>query len=126
MTKLVHSQAGRVLGEYSLNEGSLRIGRGKDNDIRIDDLTVSGHHAVIEVLPSEYLEGSNDIYIIDQKSTNGTVVNGRYIKRHLLKPGDVAVIGQNEFGLVDEEALSFERTMIFLPEDDQNQPDDIL
>lgn len=117
MAKLVHSQAGRVLGEYPLNEGSVHIGRGKDNDICLEDLTVSGHHAVIEVQPSEYLEGCNDVYIIDQQSTNGTVVNGRHIKRHLLKHGDVAVIGQNEFGLIDEEALAFERTMVFLPND---------
>jgi len=117
MTKLVHSQAGRVLGEYPLREGSLRIGRGKDNDIRLEDLTVSGRHAVVEVQPSEYLEGCNEVYIIDQQSTNGTVVNGRHIKRHILKHGDVAVIGQNEFGLIDEEALSFEQTMLYLPDD---------
>jgi len=117
MAKLVHSNAGRVLGEYPLDTGRLCIGRGKDNDIRLEDLTVSGHHAVVEVLPSEYLDGSNDIYIIDQQSTNGTVVNGRHIKRYLLKHGDVAVIGQNEFGLVDEDALSFERTMVYLPDE---------
>jgi pSer/pThr/pTyr-binding forkhead associated (FHA) protein len=116
MAKLVHSQAGRVIGEYPLGTGCLRIGRGKENDIRLEDLTVSGSHAVVEVQPSEYLEGCNDIYIVDQQSTNGTVVNGRHIKRHLLKHGDVAVIGQNEFGLIDEEALSFERTMVYLPE----------
>jgi len=119
MAKLVHSQAGRLLGEYSLSEGCLRIGRGKDNDIRLEDLTVSGNHAVVEVQTSEYIEGCNEVYIIDQQSTNGTVVNGRHIKRYLLKHGDVAVIGQNEFGLIDEEVLSFERTMVYLPDDEK-------
>jgi pSer/pThr/pTyr-binding forkhead associated (FHA) protein len=117
MAKLVHSHAGRVIGEYPLVGGSLRIGRGRDNDIQLEDLTVSGHHAVVEVQPSDYLDNSNDVYIIDQQSTNGTVVNGRHIKRHLLKHGDVAVIGQNEFGLIDEDTLSFEQTIVYLPEE---------
>jgi len=118
MTKLVHIQAGTVLKEYPLLEGTVRIGRSADNDICVDDNTVSGHHAVLDVTPSAYLDGVNDIYIVDQRSTNGTVINGRHIKRHLFKHGEVAQIGQHEFKLVDEEALGFEQTMIFIPEDD--------
>lgn len=116
MTKLVHSEGGRVIGEYPLTEGRLTIGRNAENDIRIDDLTVSGRHVVIEVNPSQYLEGTNDVFIIDQNSTNGTVINGKHIKRYLFKHGDIATIGQHELSLIDEEALGFEQTMIYIPD----------
>lgn len=118
MTKLVHSQAGNVFGEYPLQVGVVKIGRSADNDIRVNDLTVSGHHVVIEVTPSEYLDGINDVYIADQQSTNGTVINGKYIKRQLFKHGDVAVVGQHEFCLIDEAALGFEQTMVYIPDED--------
>lgn len=119
MPKLVHSQDGNILGEYPLDIGSMSIGRNTSNDICINDLTVSGCHVVIEVTPSEYLEGVNDVYIIDQKSTNGTVVNGKHIKRYLFKHGDVAVIGQHELSLIDEETLGFEQTMIYIPDNEK-------
>lgn len=118
MTKLVHSENGKVFGEYPLREGILTIGRSPENDIRIDDITVSGRHAMIEVNPSEYLDGVNDIYISDRQSTNGTLINGKYIKRQLFKHGDIAKIGQHEFALVDEASLGFEQTMIYIPDED--------
>lgn len=117
MIKLVHSQAGRILGEYVLEEGRVCIGRNESNDIRINDLTVSGCHVVIEISPSLYLEGLNDIYIIDQNSTNGTIINGKNIKKCLFKHGDIAAIGQHEICLIDEEAQGFEQTMIYIPDD---------
>ena len=107
-----------MLGEFPMQEGSLSIGRGVDNDICLEDITVSGSHALIEVAPSSYLEGVNDVYIIDKQSTNGTVVNNKHIKRHLFKHGEVAKIGQHEFMLIDEDTLGFEQTMIFIPEDE--------
>jgi len=118
MTKLVHSQTGAVLGEYPVQKGSLSIGRGSENDICLDDITVSGSHAVIEVTPSTYLDGVNDVYIIDQQSTNGTVINNKHVKRHLFKHGEVARIGQHDFKLIDEDSLGLEQTMVFIPEDD--------
>lgn len=118
MTKLIHSQAGRIIGEYQLEQGVLSIGRAIDSDICVDDITVSSRHALIEVVPSAYLEGLNETYIVDQKSTNGTVIDGKKVKRHLFKNGEVAKIGQHEFRLVDEEALGFEQTRIFIPDDD--------
>jgi len=119
MAKLVHTQSGKVIGEYPLVKGSISIGRSKDSDIRLEDITVSGCHAVVEVVTSEYMDNCNDVYLIDQHSTNGTIINGRHVKRHLMKHGEMAVIGQNEFSLIDEESLSFERTMVFIPENKQ-------
>lgn len=118
MTKLVHSQGGKIFEEFPLLEGVVTIGRSSENDIRVDDITVSGRHAMIEVKPSEYLDGVNDVYISDRQSTNGTMINGKYIKRQLFKHGDIAVIGQHEFALIDEAALGFEQTMVYIPDED--------
>lgn len=75
-----------------LRNGDLCIGRAHDNDLTIDVPTVSAHHAKIYT----YLLAS---YIEDLNSTNGTFVNGKRIKRHVLKPGDVIRLGTYELTL---------------------------
>lgn len=75
-----------------LRNGSLCIGRAHDNDLAIDVPTVSAHHARIYT----YLLAS---YIEDLNSTNGTYVNGKRVKRHVLKPGDVIRLGTYELTL---------------------------
>ncbi len=118
MAKLIHRFDGNLVREYVLEQGqSLRIGRKPDNDICLDDLTVSGKHAVITIKPNDYMENLNDIHIEDLGSTNGTMVNGRPVERHLLKHSEVITIGSHEFILMDEDTLRFEETMIYLPED---------
>lgn len=115
MAKLIHSQANKILGEYTLEPGRISIGRSPDNNICLDDLTVSGKHALISIKPSEYIDDVNDVVIEDLQSTNGTVIDGKHIKRYLMKHGDVAHIGQHEFAYIDEDALRFEQTMVFIP-----------
>jgi len=117
MSKLIHSQDGVMVEELSLAEGQLRIGRVPGSDIQLDDVTVSGEHALITVSPSVYMEGLLDVHIEDQGSTNGTIVNGRPSKRHMLKHGDIAKIGNHEFAFIDEETRGFETTAVILPED---------
>ena len=74
------------------------IGRLPDNDVRIDNPAVSGHHSlIINIL--------NDSFLEDLNSTNGTYVNGRLIKKHALQHADVITIGQDEF----------EKTMVINP-----------
>lgn len=112
MAKLVLSLNGVVQGEYQLNKERLTIGRKPDNDIRIDNLAVSGKHAlVITILDDSFLE--------DLGSTNGTYVNGKLIKKHALKNGDVVSIGKHELKYVNEHATAddddFEKTMIIRP-----------
>jgi pSer/pThr/pTyr-binding forkhead associated (FHA) protein len=96
----------------------LRIGRLLENEIRLDDLIVSGRHAQIEVKPSRYLEGSSEVHIEDLGSTNGTLVDGKPIKHHLLKHGEVVRIGTDELTFIDEEVNASDQTVIYLPEDD--------
>lgn len=80
MAKLVLSLNGAVQGEYQLNQERITIGRKPDNEIQIDNLAVSGKHAlVIAILDDSFLE--------DLGSTNGTYVNGKLIKKHALKKG---------------------------------------
>jgi len=112
MAKLVLSLNGVVQGEYELSNERLTIGRKPDNDIQIDNLAVSGKHAlVITILDDSFLE--------DLGSTNGTYVNGKLIKKHALKDGDVIAIGKHEMKYVNEHATAdddeFEKTMIIKP-----------
>ena len=112
MAKLVLSMNGVVQGEYQLDKERLSIGRKADNDIPIDNLAVSGKHAmVITILDDSFLE--------DLGSTNGSYVNGKLIKKHALKDGDVIAIGKHELKYVNELATAdddeFEKTMIIKP-----------
>ena len=112
MAKLVLSMNGVVQGEYELNQERLTIGRKPDNDIQIDNLAVSGKHAlVITILDDSFLE--------DLGSTNGTYVNGKLVKKHALKDGDVIAIGKHELKYMNELATEdddeFEKTMIIKP-----------
>ena len=112
MAKLVLSLNGVVQGEYQLDKERLTIGRKADTDIPIDNLAVSGKHAlVITILDDSFLE--------DLGSTNGSYVNGKLIKKHALKDGDVIAIGKHEMKYVNELATAdddeFEKTMIIKP-----------
>ena len=116
MPKLVHSRDGKFQQEWNLQPGNLLIGRHPDSDIRLDDTTVSGRHAMITVRPSAYMEGLLDVFIEDLNSTNGTLVNGKQINRHMFKHGEVAVIGGHEFAFIDEATRGFETTTVILPD----------
>jgi pSer/pThr/pTyr-binding forkhead associated (FHA) protein len=112
MGKLVLSLNGAVQGDFQLNKERMTIGRKPDNDIQIDNLAVSGKHAlVITILDDSFLE--------DLGSTNGTYVNGKLIKKHALRDGDVIGIGKHELKYVNEHATAddeeFEKTMIIRP-----------
>jgi pSer/pThr/pTyr-binding forkhead associated (FHA) protein len=112
MAKLVLSQEGVITKEFPLDKEQLSIGRKPHNDVQIDDITVSGQHAVVSVEKNFYLETLKDIYIEDQNSTNGTFVNGKKIKKHMLRHGDVVQIGRHEFKFLDEDAPDFDQTVV--------------
>ena len=81
MAKLVLSMDGLVLKEIPLVTERLTIGRRANNDIQIDNLAISGQHAVVVTI-------LNDSFLEDLNSTNGTMVNGQPVKKHFLKNGD--------------------------------------
>jgi len=112
MAKLVLSLNGAVQGEFELDQERFTIGRKPENDIQIDNLAVSGKHSlIITILDDSFLE--------DLGSTNGTYVNGKLVKKHALKDGDVIAIGKHELKYLNENASSdedeFEKTMIIKP-----------
>ncbi len=83
------------LGEFLLDKEVTTIGRNEDNDICIDNLAVSGHHARLLTI-------FNDSFLEDLDSTNGTLVNGKAINKHPLKNGDVILIGKHELSYINE------------------------
>ena len=87
MPRLVLSLDGVVLREVSLTKDRTTIGRRSHNDLVIDNLAVSGEHAVM-------IMSGNDVYLEDLGSTNGTTVNGQPIKKHLLQHADTVEIGK--------------------------------
>ncbi len=87
MARLVLSLDGVVLREVNLSKERTTVGRRSHNDVVIDNLAVSGEHAVI-------FQSGADAYLEDLGSTNGTTVNGQPIKKHLLQSGDVIEIGK--------------------------------
>ena len=110
MARLVLSLDGQVLAEYNMNKERYTIGRLPDNDIRIDNPAVSGHHSlIINIL--------NDSFLEDLNSTNGTYVNGKLIKKHALQHGDVVTVGHHQLRFVedDEAQDEFEKTMVIQP-----------
>ena len=109
MAKLILSMDGLVLKEIHLGKERITIGRKPYNDIQIDNLAISGEHAVIvTVLDDSFLE--------DLNSTNGTSVNGQPIKKHFLQDGDVIELGKYKLKYFAEpvqqdDLPDFEKTM---------------
>ncbi len=110
MARLILSLDNQVLAEYNMTKERYTIGRLPDNDVRIDNPAVSGHHSlIINIL--------NDSFLEDLNSTNGTYVNGKLIKKHALQHGDVITIGHHQLRFSDQQAPEaeqdeFEKTMV--------------
>jgi len=117
MARLILSLDSQVLAEYNMSKERYTIGRLPDNDVRIDNPAVSGHHSlIINIL--------NDSFLEDLNSTNGTYVNGKLIKKHALQNGDVITIGHHQLRFADQqvgepEQDEFEKTMV-IPAAQQN------
>jgi pSer/pThr/pTyr-binding forkhead associated (FHA) protein len=71
----------------ALAEGAMHVGRGLAAELRLDDVSVSRRHAIIVPRPG----GAR---ILDDRSANGTFVNGRRIQQADLRDGDVIVLGR--------------------------------
>jgi pSer/pThr/pTyr-binding forkhead associated (FHA) protein len=116
MAKLILSMDGLVLKEIPLLKERTTIGRKPHNDIQIDNLAVSGEHAVIVTI-------LNDCFLEDLGSTNGTLVNGNPVKKHFLQNNDVVELGKYRLKFVGEapvpaaavEKADFEKTMVLRP-----------
>ena len=106
MPKMIVSIDGVVIKEVQLTKDRTSLGRRPYNDIVIDNLAVSGEHAVLQM-------SGNEVYLEDLNSTNGTYVNGKAVKKQLLQNNDTVEIGKYKIKYINEVAgPSFEKTMI--------------
>jgi FHA domain len=105
MGKLVVSLDGVVIKEVHLSKDKTSLGRRPYNDIVIDNLAVSGEHAVLQMVGS-------DVFIEDLNSTNGTYINGKAVKKQLLVNNDTVEIGKYKLKYQVQDGTDFEKTMI--------------
>jgi pSer/pThr/pTyr-binding forkhead associated (FHA) protein len=109
MPKMIVSIDGVVIKEVQLTKDRTTLGRRPYNDIVIDNLAVSGEHAVLQLT-------GNDVFLEDLNSTNGTYVNGKAVKKQLLQNNDTVEIGKYKIKFINEApGATFEKTMIIKP-----------
>ena len=93
MGKLLVSLDGVVIQEVQITKDTTTLGRRPYNDIVIDNLTVSGEHALLQKV-------GQTVYIEDLNSTNGTYINGKPIRKQQLSPLDAVEIGRYKISYV--------------------------
>jgi hypothetical protein len=108
MGKLVVSLDGVVIKDVQITKDKTTLGRRPYNDIVIDNLAVSGEHAVLQMVGA-------DVFIEDLNSTNGTYINGKAIKKQLLQHNDTVEIGKYKIKYLVDESGEYEKTMIMRP-----------
>jgi pSer/pThr/pTyr-binding forkhead associated (FHA) protein len=108
MGKLVVSLDGVVIKEVQITKDKTTLGRRPYNDIVIDNLAVSGEHAVLQMVGA-------DVFIEDLNSTNGTYINGKAIKKQLLAHNDTVEIGKYKIKFLVDDGADYEKTLIMRP-----------
>ena len=115
MAKIQFSLDGNSLGEFELKKERMMIGRRPVNDIHIDNLAVSGEHAAITTI-------GNDSFLEDLNSTNGTLVNNKPVKKHVLQHNDVIEFGKYQLLYINPAQANtpanhggFENTVVMRP-----------
>ncbi len=88
MIKVVVRLGGAVVNEIEFEKAPVTIGRNPDNDLRIENLAVSGRHARVE-------KDGDGYRLLDLQSTNGTYVNDRRVERAALRETDVVTVGKH-------------------------------
>ncbi|APE47139.1 FHA domain-containing protein [Delftia sp. HK171] len=105
MPTLVISIDGAVIKEVQLTKERTTLGRRPYNDIVIDNLAVSGEHAVLSIV-------DGTVIIEDLRSTNGTYVNGQPILRQTLNHGDLLDIGKYKIRFVQQQVSASSRSAL--------------
>jgi pSer/pThr/pTyr-binding forkhead associated (FHA) protein len=108
MGKLVVSLDGVVIKEVQITKDKTTLGRRPYNDIVIDNLAVSGEHAVLQMV-------GTDVFIEDLNSTNGTYINGKAVKKQLLAHNDTVEVGKYKIKFMVEDGTDYEKTIIMTP-----------
>ncbi|HEB59037.1 MAG TPA: FHA domain-containing protein [Gammaproteobacteria bacterium] len=114
MAKLILTKDGVIEREYPLDKESISIGRRHTNDIQLNDLTVSGRHALVTQL------GEN-VFVDDLGSTNGTLLNGSRVTKSMIKHGDIIQVGNFQFSYYADDVEEYEPTMFIKAEIEDTQ-----
>jgi hypothetical protein len=101
--KLILTLDGAILRQFPVDRAAISIGRKHGNEVQLNDITVSGRHALITVVRGK-------VFVEDLGSTNGTLVNGGPIRKVFLKHGDVIQVGAHQLTFFDSEA-QYQETM---------------
>lgn len=118
MAKLIFLLDGNVIKEFMLDRERMTIGRRPTSDIHIDNLAISGEHAVI-------VTTNEEVSIQDMNSTNGTLVNNQPITKQVLSHGDTIGLGKYSLKFVNDGQVGlvhsdgFADTVMVEPENNQ-------
>jgi len=97
MARLVLLSEGLTGRTFELKAEKTTVGRVEDNAFQIPETSVSSHHAELHLR-------SNDVFVKDLNSTNGTFINGEKVSEATLKPGQILRLGMIEMRLETGEA----------------------
>ena len=111
MAYLVLMTEGQNGPRFSLDKMSLSIGRSPECDIHLDDPSVSFEHA--ELMLADH--NTDEVWINDVNSTNGTFVNNQKVNKAMLKDNDNINIGLSNFRFHNDDEAVLEHTHIFAP-----------
>jgi pSer/pThr/pTyr-binding forkhead associated (FHA) protein len=113
MQKLVILERGDVKEELVLEDKEIQIGRDANCSLCLTDPAVSRHHAKLTRIYDDYC-------LEDLESTNGTLVNGRPVNKHVLRDGDVLQLGEHELHYQDSTGApqedQLEKTQVIRPQ----------
>jgi len=90
MALLTITTGERTGEKIEIKKSEISIGRSAESDISLDEAAVSGHHCSI-------VRDGNKLSIRDNRSTNGTRLNGKNVTEARMKPGDILAVGPVEF-----------------------------
>ncbi|MCL5270671.1 MAG: FHA domain-containing protein [bacterium] len=117
MPEIIVKLGDNIVQKYFFIKESMSIGRAPENEIVIENLAISRHHATIRHENGRY-------YLIDEDSSNGTYVNGVRIQKTEIMDRDVVTVGKHKLYYYDQQAepakrvTSDDRTMVFEPTTD--------
>jgi hypothetical protein len=95
---LVFSAGGQVTHEICLSQPRMVMGREGDCDIPLDSRFISRFQCL-------FMQTRRGWYVLDLASTNGTFVNSRRVREHLLRTGDVIAIGRHQIRFVQDQQV---------------------
>lgn len=121
MAKLLIKLNG-VSREIELKPGANRIGRATENDIQVEDDSISSSHCEM------VLSNDGQIFVRDFGSTNGTFLNGEPISEGYFRRGQTLRLGNVEVAYAMENATSAAtaRTGLRIAKTDSNAADDVV